>query len=44
VPIVLTPDQFLQVKYLMRAIWSQYSDEFGYRSEKLAAVDSVDRF
>lgn len=28
----------------MRAIWTKYSDEFGYRSEKLAMVDAVDRF
>ena len=28
----------------MRAIWSKYSDEFGYRSEKIGMVDAVERF
>lgn len=37
----LTEQQFIQVKHLLRAISSQYSDEYGYRSEKIARVDAA---
>lgn len=39
--MTLTDNQFAQVKHLLRAIWSQYGDEYGYRSEKIARVDAA---
>jgi len=39
--VTLTDTQFIQVQHLLRAIWSHYSDEYGYRSEKIARVDAA---